>query len=80
MIDWMAGQGVEPSNSPCRPRLEDYAWLKERAKIPIFGDEPHPALRSARIAPYFTARQRQDREVRRRPGAVRLAGLARAWG
>ncbi|MCX6574747.1 MAG: dipeptide epimerase, partial [Candidatus Aminicenantes bacterium] len=55
MINWMAGLGVELIEQP-RPasRLEDYAWLKDRVKIPVFADESLILPSDLpRIAPYF---------------------------
>jgi len=82
MIDWMAGQGVELVEQPLpAAQLEDYAWLKERVKIPIFGDES--LIRPAdlpRIAPYFHGVNVKIMKCGGVQEAVRLAGLARALG
>ncbi|HEK86472.1 MAG: dipeptide epimerase [Candidatus Saccharicenans sp.] len=54
MINWLADKGVEFVEQPLpAANLDDYRWLKERVKIPIFADESvhksHdiPALASA---------------------------------
>jgi L-alanine-DL-glutamate epimerase-like enolase superfamily enzyme len=82
MIDWMAGQGVELVEQPLpAAQLEDQAWLKERAKIPIFGDEcliqPSDL---PRIAPYFHGVNIKVMKCGGVQEAVRLAGMARALG
>ena len=82
MIDWMAGQGVELVEQPLpAAQLEDYAWLKERVKIPIFGDESlvQPAD-LPRIAPYFHGVNVKIMKCGGVQEAVRLAGMARALG
>jgi L-alanine-DL-glutamate epimerase-like enolase superfamily enzyme len=82
MIDWMAGQGVELVEQPLpAAQLEDYAWLKERVKIPIFGDES--LIRPAdlpRIAPYFHGVNVKIMKCGGVQEALRLAGMARALG
>jgi len=82
MINWMAGLGVELVEQPLpAARLEDYAWLKERAKIPIFADES--LIRPSdlpRIAPYFHGVNVKLMKCGGVQEAVRLAGLARALG
>jgi L-alanine-DL-glutamate epimerase-like enolase superfamily enzyme len=82
MIDWMAGQGVELVEQPLpAAQLEDYAWLKERVKIPIFGDESliQPSD-LPRIAPYFHGVNVKIMKCGGVQEAVRLAGMARALG
>ena len=82
MINWMAGQGVELVEQPLpAAQLEDQAWLKERVKIPIFGDEcliqPSDL---PRIAPYFHGVNIKVMKCGGVQEAVRLAGMARALG
>jgi L-alanine-DL-glutamate epimerase-like enolase superfamily enzyme len=40
MIDWMADKGVELVEQPMPAGMfEEYRWLKERSKLPLFADE-----------------------------------------
>jgi len=82
MIDWMAGQGVELVEQPLpADRLEDYAWLKDRVKIPVFADES--LIRPSdlpRIAPYFHGVNVKLMKCGGIQEAVRLAGMARSLG
>jgi L-alanine-DL-glutamate epimerase-like enolase superfamily enzyme len=82
MIDWMGGQGVEIVEQPLpADRLEDYAWLKERVKVPIFADESLILPSDLpRIAPYFHGVNVKLMKCGGVQEAVRLAGLARALG
>jgi len=82
MIDWMAGQGVELIEQPLpADRLEDYAWLKDRVKIPIFADESLILPSDLpRIAPYFHGVNVKLMKCGGLQEAVRLAGMARALG
>jgi L-alanine-DL-glutamate epimerase-like enolase superfamily enzyme len=82
MINWMADQGVELVEQPLpAAQLEDQAWLKERAKIPIFGDEcliqPSDL---PRIAPYFHGVNIKVMKCGGVQVAIRLAGMARDLG
>ncbi|HPW18028.1 MAG TPA: dipeptide epimerase [Candidatus Aminicenantes bacterium] len=82
MIDWMAGQGVELVEQPLpADRLGDYAWLKERVRIPVFGDESliEPAD-LPRIAPYFHGVNVKLMKCGGVQEAVRLAAMARTLG
>lgn len=82
MINWMAGLGVEIAEQPLpAAQLDDYAWLKERAKIPIFADESliQPSD-LPRIAPYFHGVNVKLMKCGGVQEAVRLAGMARALG
>ncbi|HSA94679.1 MAG TPA: dipeptide epimerase, partial [Acidobacteriota bacterium] len=82
MIDWMAGQGVELVEQPMpAAQLEDYAWLKERVKIPIFGDESliQPSD-LPRIAPYFHGVNVKIMKCGGVQEAVRLAAMGRTLG
>jgi len=81
-INWMADQGVELVEQPLpAAQLEDQAWLKERVKIPIFGDEcliqPSDL---PRIAPYFHGVNIKVMKCGGVQEAVRLAGMGRALG
>jgi L-alanine-DL-glutamate epimerase-like enolase superfamily enzyme len=82
MIDWMAGQGVELVEQPMpADRLEDYAWLKDRVKIPVFADESLILPSDLpRIAPYFHGVNVKLMKCGGLQEAVRLAGMARALG
>ena len=70
MIDWMADKGVELVEQPMPAGMfEEYKWLKERSKLPIFADE---SMMTARDIPRLVRRlprhQHQAHEVRRHPG------------
>ncbi len=82
MIDWMAGLGVELVEQPLpADRLEDYAWLKDRVKIPVFADESLiQASDLPKIAPYFHGVNIKLMKCGGVQEAVRLAGMARALG
>jgi L-alanine-DL-glutamate epimerase-like enolase superfamily enzyme len=82
MIDWMAGLGVELVEQPLpADRLEDYAWLKDRAKIPVFADESLILPSDLpRIAPYFHGVNVKLMKCGGVQEAVRLAAMARALG
>ncbi len=82
MIDWMAGQGVELVEQPLpATRLEDYAWLKDRVKIPVFADESLILPSDLpRIAPYFHGVNVKIMKCGGVQEAVRLAAMARALG
>ncbi len=82
MINWMAGQGVELVEQPLpASRLEDYAWLKDRVKIPVFADESLvQASDLPKIAPFFQGVNIKLMKCGGVQEAVRLAGMARALG
>ncbi|TFG55784.1 MAG: dipeptide epimerase, partial [Candidatus Aminicenantes bacterium] len=82
MINWMTGQGVELVEQPLpASQLEDYAWLKDRVKVPIFADESLiQASDLPRIAPYFHGFNIKLMKCGGVQEAVRLAGMARALG
>ena len=82
MINWMAGQGVELVEQPLpASRIEDYAWLKDRVKIPVFADESLiQASDLPRIAPYFHGVNIKLMKCGGVQEAVRLAAMARALG
>jgi L-alanine-DL-glutamate epimerase-like enolase superfamily enzyme len=82
MIDWMAGQGIELIEQPMpAAMLKDYAWLKERSKLPIFADE---SLMKASdipvIAPYFSGLNIKLMKCGGVQEAVRMVAMARALG
>jgi len=82
MINWMAGLGVELVEQPLpASRLEDYAWLKDKVKIPVFADESLiQASDLPRIAPYFHGVNIKLMKCGGVQEAVRLAAMARALG
>jgi len=82
MIDWMAGQGVELIEQPLpAAQLEDYAWLKDKVKIPIFADESLILPSDLpRIAPYVHGVNIKLMKCGGVQEAVRLAAMGRALG
>jgi L-Ala-D/L-Glu epimerase len=82
MINWMAGQGVELVEQPLpASQLEDYAWLKQRVKIPVFADESLiQASDLPKIAPYFHGVNIKLMKCGGVQEAIRLAGMGRALG
>ena len=82
MINWMGSLGVELVEQPLpASQLQDYAWLKERVKIPVFADESLiQASDLPRIAPYFHGVNIKLMKCGGVQEAVRLAGMARALG
>jgi L-alanine-DL-glutamate epimerase-like enolase superfamily enzyme len=82
MINWMAGRGVELIEQPMpAAMLKDYAWLKERAKLPIFADESlMKASDIPKIAPYFHGLNIKLMKCGGVQEAVRMAAMARALG
>jgi L-alanine-DL-glutamate epimerase-like enolase superfamily enzyme len=81
-IDWMTGLGVDIVEQPLpAAQLADYAWLKERSKLPIFADESliQPSD-LPRIAPYFDGVNVKLMKCGGIQEAVRLVGMARALG
>lgn len=82
MINWMAGLGVELIEQPMpAAMLKDYAWLKERSKLPIFADE---SLMKASdipvIAPYFHGLNIKLMKCGGVQEALRMVAMARALG
>jgi L-Ala-D/L-Glu epimerase len=82
MIDWMAGQGVELVEQPLPAALlKEYAWLKERSKLPLFADESlMKASDIPAIAPYFHGLNIKLMKCGGVQEAVRMAAMARALG
>jgi L-alanine-DL-glutamate epimerase-like enolase superfamily enzyme len=82
MIDWMAGMGVELVEQPLpAAMLKDYAWLKERSKLPLFADES--LMRASdipKIGPYFHGLNIKLMKCGGIQEAVRMAAMARALG
>jgi L-alanine-DL-glutamate epimerase-like enolase superfamily enzyme len=59
--------------------LKDYAWLKERSKLPLFADESlMKASDIPRIAPYFHGLNIKLMKCGGVQEAVRMAAMARA--
>src|SRR5512143_204670 len=82
MIDWMSTQGVELVEQPLPAgRNDDYAWLKERSKLPIFADESmiNPSD-LPKIAPYFHGVNIKLMKCGGIQEAARLAYMARTLG
>jgi L-alanine-DL-glutamate epimerase-like enolase superfamily enzyme len=82
LINWMAGMGVEFIEKPMpAAMLKDYAWLKERSKLPIFADESLiKASDIPAIAPYFHGLNIKLMKCGGVQEAVRMAAMARALG
>lgn len=82
MITWMAGQGVEIVEQPLpAAQLEDYAWLKDRVKVPIFADESLILPSDLpRIAPTVHGVNVKLMKCGGVQEAVRLAAMARGLG
>jgi len=82
MINWMAGQGVELIEQPMpAAMLHDYAWLRERSKMPIFADESlMKASDIPKIAPYFDGINVKLMKCGGIQEAVRMAAMGRAMG
>ena len=81
-INWMAGMGVEYVEQPMpAAMLEDYAWLKQRSKLPLYADESlMKASDIPRIAPYFDGLNIKLMKCGGIQEAVRMAAMARALG
>jgi len=82
MINWMAGLGVELIEQPLpAAQLEDYAWLKDRVKIPVFADESLILPSDLpKIAPYYHGVNVKLMKCGGVQEAVRLAAMGRALG
>ena len=82
MVNWLAENGVELIEQPLpASRFEDYLWLKERTKIPLFADE---SLMKASDIPMIAAGFHGINVKLMKCGgiqeAVRMAAIARALG
>jgi L-alanine-DL-glutamate epimerase-like enolase superfamily enzyme len=82
MVNWMAGKGVELIEQPLPASpFEDYLWLKERTKIPVFADESlMKASDIPRIATGFHGINVKMMKCGGIQEAVRMASIARALG
>ncbi len=82
MINWLAGQGVEFVEQPMpAAMLRDYAWLRERSKLPVFADESlMKASDIPKIAPYFDGINIKLMKCGGVQEAVRMAAMGRALG
>ncbi len=82
MINWMAGMGVEFIEQPMPAAMfKDYAWLKERSKLPIFADESLIETSDIpAIAPFFHGLNIKLMKCGGVQEAVRMAAMARALG
>ena len=82
MINWMAGRGIEFVEQPMpASMLKDYAWLRERSKLPLFADESlMKASDMPRIAPYFDGINIKLMKCGGIQEAVRMAAMGRALG
>jgi L-alanine-DL-glutamate epimerase-like enolase superfamily enzyme len=79
MIGWLAGQGVEIVEQASK--LEDYPWLKERSKLPLFADESlMKASDIPKIAAGFDGINVKLMKCGGVQEAVRMAAMARALG
>ncbi len=81
-IAWMAGMGVEYVEQPMPAEMiQDFAWLKERSKLPLYADESlMKASDIPRIAPYFHGLNIKLMKCGGIQEAVRMAAMARALG
>jgi L-Ala-D/L-Glu epimerase len=82
MIDWMADKGVELVEQPMPAGMfEDYRWLKERSKLPIFADE---SMMTARDIPKLVEGFHGINIKLMKCGgiqeAIRMVAIARALG
>ena len=81
-INWMAGMGVEYVEQPMPAALlQDYGWLKERSKLPLYADESlMKASDIPRIAPCFDGLNIKLMKCGGIQEAVRMVAMARALG
>lgn len=81
MINWMAGMGVEFVEQPMPAAMfEDYVWLKDRVKIPVFADES--LMKAADIPGIARGFHGINIKLMKCGGiqeAVRMAAVARAF-
>lgn len=82
MINWLADMNVELIEQPLpAAQLDDYAWLKERSRMPIFADESVMKTSDIpNIAPFFHGINIKLMKCGGVQEAIRMAGLARAFG
>ena len=82
MIDWMADKGVELVEQPMPASMfEDYKWLKERSKLPIFADESMMTARDIpRLVQGFHGINIKLMKCGGIQEALRMVAIARALG
>ena len=82
MIDWLAGRGVELVEQPMPVGMfEDYKWLKERTKLPLFADESlMKATDIPKISEGFHGINIKLMKCGGIQEAVRMAAMGRAMG
>ncbi len=79
-IGWMAGMGIEYVEQPMPAEMiRDFAWLKERSKLPLYADESlMKASDIPRIAPFFDGLNIKLMKCGGIQEAVRMVAMARA--
>ena len=82
MIDWMADKGVELVEQPMPAGMfEEYRWLKERSKLPIFADESMMTARDIpKLAEGFHGINIKLMKCGGIQEALRMVAIARALG
>ncbi len=82
MIDWMADKGIELVEQPMpAAQFEDYKWLKERSKLPIFADESMMTARDIpRLVQGFHGINIKLMKCGGIQEAIRMVAIARALG
>lgn len=82
MIDWMADKGVELVEQPMPAGMfEEYRWLKERSKLPLFADESMMTARDIpKLAEGFHGINIKLMKCGGIQEALRMVALARALG
>jgi len=82
MIDWLATKGVELVEQPMPAGMfEDYRWLKERTKLPLFADESlMKATDIPKIAEGFHGINIKLMKCGGIQEAVRMAAMGRTMG
>ncbi len=82
MIDWMADKGVELVEQPMPAGMfEEYRWLKERSKLPLFADESMMTARDIpNLAEGFHGINIKLMKCGGIQEALRMVALARALG
>lgn len=82
MIDWLVGRGVELVEQPMPAGMfDEYKWLKERSKLPLFADESlMKATDIPKIAEGFHGINIKLMKCGGIQEAVRMVAMARAMG
>lgn len=82
MIDWLAGRDVELIEQPMPAGMfDEYKWLKERSKLPLFADESlMKATDIPKIAEGFHGMNIKLMKCGGIQEAVRMVAMARALG